>query len=245
MVHLVKDWLEMHNLTYEKARYIVEHNPTIYKTFTPPKLSLPIKKIRLETALMDYVFPSLGQYFQNEALIKTTLDNIKFETEIDDNKRPSIEDFGADQNLLIRIPWLGTNKDIVLLTHEVTHALQITCSNHVFMPPLAREICAFCGEIMLLNYANDKSHRLFERLFKVWLYQNHVYYDKMKVSFLNQISDETAPYHYDLNYPLARLMAYHIIKKEDGETVLKLFESGDKAVELLDYEYLRMSVEDD
>ena len=107
------------------------------------------------------------------------------------------------------------------------------------MPPMARECCAFLGEIALIDYFEKRDTKLYQLLKQVWR-NNNLKYLSSDVAFLHKaINDHSLKYSYDWNYPIARLYAVALRRqvnnknKQQFNKIENLFASGSKAVEIL------------
>lgn len=239
MNHTVQDWLKMHHLTFEKCRYIIQHNPIISQYRFGPNDPEKTGNISFSEALNAYVCPAFINYFGDSQLIERVLNNVDFITLSEPDYRPRVEDNGQNKKMTLKMYWSGTIHDVMMLGHEFAHTLQHSCSNHAFMPPMMREICAFFGEALLVHYANHKQ-RMFKHFYNEWLTQNHEYYDTKKDKFLECLKDEKQVYFYDLNYPMARLLAFKLYRTNTPEQVLGFFASGSDSVKMLNYEHLTL-----
>ena len=101
------------------------------------------------------------------------------------------------------------------------------------MPPVAREVCAFLGELMLIDWAQQNDTVLFQQLVLVWHDENAIYLGSDLDQLKEAIKDLNQPYDYRLNYPLARMVAAHIFETHSIDDIKKLFSSRKDAPALL------------
>ncbi len=139
---------------------------------------------------------------------------------------PHTVDRGLEKPVLIAINWTGSPDDVICLAHEVGHALQILLSKHEQMPPVARETCAFLGELLLIAHASDVAPEMYPSLYEVWHRENNAYLGTDIDRLTADLADPNAPYHYRQNYPVARLAAIEMFALKQGDRLLKLFTSG-------------------
>lgn len=132
--------------------------------------------------------------------------------------------------------WHGTPDDLICLAHEAAHALQILLSDHALMPPLARETCAFLGELILINHIRKNDAELFCALSQVWYNENDAYLGGDMNALSTALLDAEAEYHYRLNYPIARLTAAQIFCSSEKSDFSALFSSGNQAMSHLPLE---------
>ena len=127
---------------------------------------------------------------------------------------------------MIVMDWRGGPDDLICLAHEAAHALQIMLSNHMMMPPLARETCAFLGELFLIEYSREHSPSLFLHLMQTWRTENESYLTIDLDSLSDALAYPETPYHYRQNYPVARLAAVELFRRDSGKWLHDLFASG-------------------
>lgn len=247
--YCIIDWMKIHNIKFEKLKYI---NSIYFRKYINYNFWNHYKSDRIVTispigdlfnCLKLIIYPAFLEYF-GEFIRNESLNNhIIFENIDFDNlhEPPHTIDLGVGRPPKIVMPWRNRPEDIVCLAHEVAHALQIHLSNHEFMPPMARETCAFIGELMLLTWAAKNRSDLAVRLDAVWRSENRSYLIKDGDNLLAALQYPNAPYNYRMNYPLARLMAIELFATAPPQRILGLFRSGSQAMrELTLNEFLSM-----
>jgi hypothetical protein len=145
----------------------------------------------------------------------------------DGSQAPHVIDYGHGRNPTVTMAWKNDAESLMHLVHEVSHALQINLSQDSKMPPLAREVCAFLGELSLMAYIHRHGpSNLLRALLEVW----HAHNTRYLGEDLEQLSEATltdgAAYHYRLNYPIARLIACELFAQGTGPWLEELFASG-------------------
>lgn len=244
MQHSIQDWLDLHRLKLNQAHVIVTQNPKIHSNYYANTHNFTQVQTTIDAALTTFIVPAFYSFFGAKCWIDETIRSLGVSVLSDVNQRPHIRDEGPTTGLTIYIGWRGTARDILFLAHEFGHAVQIKCSNHNFMPPMMREICAFCGEIIVLKYINSVSRRVYSEILPQWENLNISYYDSAKDKFLVEVRKTDNPYHYDLNYPLARLIAHNLFIKNTPSRILNFFSSGENAVKMIDYDNLTLGTID-
>jgi len=156
--------------------------------------------------------------------------------DLSDKISPHTRDMGPHIFPVVYIPWSGKAKDIICLAHEVAHALQIVFSKRAFMPPIAREVCAFIGELALINYSHNSEKKLHYAFCEVWRLENNIYLGELLERLLVFLCHPGALYSYSYNYPIARLVSIHRYAFSGSKGILDLFKSGSGAMTLLDVE---------
>ncbi len=106
------------------------------------------------------------------------------------------------------------------------------------MPPVARETCAFLGELAVIDHARTQLPDLFGALCDVWRKENEAYLGRDLTALSAAIADPTTPYHYRQNYPVARLAAVELFRRDPGAWARRLFSAGAEAMRHLPIEAL-------
>ncbi|PTN04146.1 hypothetical protein C8N32_101345 [Rhodovulum imhoffii] len=94
------------------------------------------------------------------------------------------------------------------------------------MPPLAREVCAFLGELVVIMHARTAAPELYPALCDVWHRENDAYLGLDMDLLAAALADPQAQYHYRQNYPAARLAAVELFNRGYGECLRQFFASG-------------------
>jgi hypothetical protein len=239
-MHTFQDWLHLHKLeidTIQKALLgpRAMQPPTSTQKNSGGSNSLPQKasKIRLDRddCFHQYVQASLVSFFGCTREIKDQLSAIEIR-HIPHGDRPhTIHTEGKSP--IVCIAWSNLPEDLICLAHEVAHALQINLSKGAFMPPVAREVCAFIGELILLDWIGDNEEGLSDALNEVWQSETENYLEADADALFAAVSDVTTAYNYNMNYPLARILATHIFSTWDRAQIYNLFVSGSESMSLL------------
>jgi len=194
------------------------------------------------TCLDAYIKPGFSQYFDKAPGLDAAMAEIEFRDAPDVNV-PHTRDDGPECDPVVVMAWKNKPEDLMCLAHEVAHALQINLSAHVFMPPVAREVCAFLGELILLDWCQNHnsllySTLLYSHLLGAWLKDNTRYLGEDAENLAAEMSMPIAPYRYRMNYPPARIMAVYLFENRTPTQVYDLFSSGSDAMSLLPYDQL-------
>lgn len=189
------------------------------------------------TCFDAYIKPAFSQYFDSFSDFAVAMAEIEFRDDLDVNM-PHTRDDGPECNPVVVMAWKNSPEDLMCLAHEVAHALQVNLSAHEFMPPVAREVCAFLGELILLDWTRGQNDTLFDRLRCVWTGECARYFGEDAENLLAKLSEPGASYQYRINYPLARVMAVHVFVHWSRDQILDLFSSGSQAMSHLPFEQL-------
>lgn len=176
--------------------------------------------------LQAYVVPALSNLFGGSGKVTELVAQIEFAGLSRGEELPHTEDLGPERAPVIRMEWDGRADDLICLAHEVAHALQIMMSDHELMPPVAREVCAFLGELALIAYCREQAPSLNDALSNVWHAENERYLGSDLDALSDALNEPETPYQYRLNYPLARLAAVQLYRRGAGDWCHDLFSSG-------------------
>jgi len=194
---------------------------------------LPSRGICLDACIK----PAFSQYFHTFLDFAAAMAGIEFHDDPYVNM-PHTQDGGPECDPVVVMTWKNKPEDLICLAHEVAHALQINLSAHVFMPPVAREACAFLGELILLDWCQNHDRLLYSHLLGAWLKDNTRYLGEDAENLAAEMLMPIAPYRYRMNYPLARIMAVYLFENRTPTQVHDLFSSGSDAMSLLPYDQL-------
>lgn len=133
--------------------------------------------------------------------------------------------------IVVRSP--RTPADLLCLAHEAAHAAQALLCGGRFMPPLAREACAFLGEIALVEWARANEPALVPGLLAAWAADDAVYCGADLERLAAALGDTDAPYDYRMNYPIARAAAVVLFETAGEGAFRALVAAGEEAMGLL------------
>ncbi|MFC7369318.1 hypothetical protein [Vreelandella zhaodongensis] len=236
------DWLTLHGLSAPRVKGIIASFGPGKFEHLPPPLNTD-RKASLENAFIsnklssqercyrNFVVPALVSVFDNESEVRHLLCNhVEFRALSASEEAPYTICQGSGEPPVILMDWRGQPEDLLCLAHEAAHALQILLSNHELMPPVARETCAFIGELLLLDYVETHVPYLHGPLLDVWHSENSFYLGDCVDLLIDALNHPELSYHYYQNYPLARLAAVQMFSIANNESVCKLFSSGKEAM---------------
>ncbi|WP_170566511.1 hypothetical protein, partial [Ruegeria atlantica] len=197
----------------------------------------------LHDCLQQIIVPAFAAGFGGEHDVADILGRIQIEIGSQTRSAwPHAVDHGTVLPPKVCLNWQGQIGDLVCLAHECAHVLQFELSKHDTMPPVAREICAFLGELLLLNYVQQHAPKLFAPVRQIWALENHFYLVEDLDVLWDALSDLNSPYHYRHNYPLARLAAVYLFGREEF-SVPGFFESGSGAMRFLPFDEMAKRTE--
>jgi hypothetical protein len=229
----VSDWLNLHQWTKED---VTEYCYAIKAAYQPnPESSRTDDTVKrrpfdLDHSLQNLVRPSLNTllgFADAPGYDMSSVKIIKYS--------PSQLDLSFTEwcekadGPVIHIIWSGSVADLICLAHEISHAVQMILSAHVFMVPVAREVCAFLGELALIRFATGESDALYHQLCTVWRRQNAQYLGSDVARLLDDLKVILSPYIYRHNYPLARVVAMSLFVSMNCGQLKGFFASGSAA----------------
>lgn len=234
--YTVHDWLDLHGLTSEE---VLNYCGVIRQKFRferSDEYRVPSKNLFLdmEQSLERLVFPALRDLLGTAASVTHDLSAIKIvKHRAGDLDLPFTEWDAMENAPTIHLVWSGTADDLICLAHESAHAAQMILSNGAFRPPVARETCAFLGELALIRYAKSSSQAVYRELQFVWHQENYRYLADDIAQLGQDLETASASYHYRHNYPLARVAAMAVFAGQSPEAIKNTFASGGNAMEAL------------
>ncbi|WP_404400434.1 hypothetical protein [Pelagibacterium halotolerans] len=152
-------------------------------------------------------------------------------------------DNGAERLPHLECPYSGTAGGLLILAHEFAHAVQIVASDGKFIPPMTREVCAFLGELMLIEHVRTGLPSYAEALLAAWRADTATYLGEDADALLSDLIRPNAAYTYRWNYPVARWIAGCIWGADDKELVLRVFTGRVDAPELIGTFCKKLSVD--
>lgn len=209
--YTVQDWLDLHGLT---SKEVLDYCGVTRQRFQIKRRDAARNGSKslcfdLEQSLEHLVFPSLRDLLAAAASEIHDLSAVKIvKHKAGSLDLPFTEWYASTNAPAIHLVWSGTADDLICLAHEVAHAAQMILSKGAFMPPVARESCAFLGELALIRYAKTNSHTVYRELQSVWHHENQRYLGDDVVQLKNDLKPGLTSYHYRHNYPLAACRCY-------------------------------------
>lgn len=236
---MFREWLGLHDLDEEQLQDVIAAWRSGALTGDPPSIvELPeqgVEGTQREWTKAEcfgaLVRPALEEALDLQSEYNMLLKRIEFiDVQPYDVVPPHTVDNGPEAPVLIAMKWQGTPNDMICLAHEVAHALQILLSGHDQMPPVAREVCAFLGEVLVIDHARHAAPDLHAALCDVWRAENDSYFGSDVDGLEAALADPQATYHYRQNYPIARLAAVEMFKRGKGAWLRDLFASGSQGM---------------
>lgn len=181
-------------------------------------------------ALRTSIQPALSAAFDDSEMISQLVSTVTWGP-VGPGQPPHTVSGVQDAVPEIRMSWNGSAEDLICLAHETAHAIQLQLSAGSFMPPLARETCAFLGELALIGWATTHDKELAFHLLQVWRDENQRYFGDDCELLSSALADPEAAYSYRMNYPLARAAA--VMLWRSGADPRILFGSGQGAMKFM------------
>lgn len=241
------NWFVKHNFSYDLIQDVIAAGRSTVLPFCPtwlahsamPEVVQGQHFAGREECFETLVRPAFEAAFPDEPLIHLLSKRVELEAlELDAGTPPHAIDRGPDVAVLIRLNYTGLPDDIICLAHETAHALQILLSRHENMPPVAREVCAFLGELIVIAHAKRAALELFPALCDVWHRENSLYLGTDIDALSVALDDPNSEYHYRQNYPVARLAAVEMFQRGHGDWMRALFAAGEAGTRHLPLEVM-------
>ncbi len=232
MVDIFSDWLRANSLDSQfLKRNLVDHPLPIFLIGLGASSGDRFLDLSGEAAWEMVAEALTAGIPELTSLIRTVRMRVpkSFEANEERGGRAYTFDRGPKSLPFVHCPYKGTASDVLTVAHEFSHALQIVASRRTAMPPMARELCAFVGERLLLTWLRDNQPSLSPFMETAWLADNSSYLGTSLQSLVRALEDGSDVYDYAWNYPVARLLAHAVgYEWSSGKTAL-LFKSGAKA----------------
>lgn len=218
------DWLNFNNLDRKTVRQYLD------QIITPCNLAMPV--LNEENGLdlsSEGAWASCAEALRSAMPdLSGVIEKVKHQTprclmpNMKKYPKPFTYDLGYHNLPFISLHYQGRKKDLLAMAHEFGHAVQIVASwktGEGQMPPVARECCAFIAELACMQ-ALEPSIPGLRQLHNT---DSAIYFGANKVELEQALLNETCPYQYDLNYPLARHFASRIFEKCASSQQSELF----------------------
>jgi hypothetical protein len=227
--HKLSDWLGLHELEPALCREIlsalagqVDGLPTPQDpTAAERALDVDVAWLRVVEAMCSY-FP------RQRALISETFacsPKIRAEHKTNGTRALTLASRnGAYPTILYS--YGGSASDLMVMAHEFAHAVQTVASRGRFVAPIMREVCAFFGEIALLDRVQSDGEACYLDLQEVWHADARKYLLSDGNSLLAALSNPDAAYRYSWNYPIARYLSVASSAQYSRDRIWMLFEGN-------------------
>ena len=124
------------------------------------------------------------------------------------NPPPSFTvDQGDNEYPYVSVTLKGQPVDALVVAHEFSHAVQLVECKGEFMPPASRELCAFIGELILLQFLQRSLQSYYQTVYPHWLRHNQRYFGTQLEQFKLALESPESTYDYLWNYPVARVFS--------------------------------------
>lgn len=235
-MHKVADWTSLHSVTSPDVQDVLRAFSANALISSPTHW--PLLERRSDTEIDQTAFLNSKVVPAFSAALGRVLDleNISVLRLCDSHEeRPHTLFSESDERASIYLDWNGTQADAICLAHEMGHAAHHILSGVSEIPPVARETCAFLGELIVIDALLESRDPLFDPLRLVWEVENQTYLGADIEDLQRALGDPDIAYIYRWNYPLARLAAVEIFQshKSGGQSLTEIFESGGKGMALL------------
>lgn len=200
-IFTLADWLRLHEVS---AAVLADWIPEAAPTQRPadPPLSTP--------ATPQIVIMAIAQALpQLSVHVDRIIHDVHFDLAPDTKRFPrafTLNDMG-DGKPFVSCPCTGRTSDLLLLAHEIGHALQALAASDAPFPPIQRELAAFIAEDAA-GRAFASSHPAIGALLRARQARAAHHAPALRAA----LSSAETGYAYSWNYPVARVVAKHAAK---------------------------------
>ena len=227
--HRMAEWLELHDLDATRIRAVLAR-------VQPLKLGAVPNRRAARASLQPNPMPALQAWGLSTRALARRCPSVSCAAERthiqartnfapDEARFPrafTLHDDGSGDPY-VSCPYHGTVGDLMAVAHEFGHAVQISASRAVQLPPVLREVCAFFSELALLAALQADDPQCFALALRVWQADTHKQFTGDLARLETALLDETTPYSYQWNYPVARILAIEANQALGPEEIGLLF----------------------
>lgn len=206
-------WLQLHGLSAQTCQVLLGLTPPLL----PPPVSAPDAAIPDGPALWSLIADCLAAELPTlDSDIRKTAGQtlVNFAPDPERHPRPFTLHAPVQSRVYVSCPLTGQADDVLTVSHEFGHALQLTCCPETALTPVLRETCAFLAEAIVAKALNQHDVALSGSVRAV--YERRAATDLGPVArrLRAALDRPETPYDDHWNYPPARQIARHLI---DGE----------------------------
>lgn len=236
-MYTIEDWLRVHRFDLAGLSHLVAKLGqdegllpatlpilTDYGTATRRQFVLD-----RDTAFHDLVTPALLSFLDGDD-VALAMAEIEVLPSAPGVPCPYALDRGVSRAPLVVMPWNNQPSDLLHLGHEAAHALQIRLLRSRPVPPVTREVCAFLGELVLLDWIRTRDLELWSELSAVWISEASWCLVENGAALAMALQSPRSAYDYRLNYPLARVAAAATFASGSREEASEIFRIGTSAL---------------
>ena len=232
--HSLSDWLTAHELDPVTCRGILD---AMTPEAADEQVSNGSSNLAYQAPDLEAVWLSIAEamrtsFSEQRVIIDETFHGtVKICVDQRDNSRKALTlDNGSAAYPTIIFSFRGHPSDSLIIAHEFGHALQLSASRGIFVPPIIREVCAFLGEGALLSHTQHSSPAQYAHLSRVWREDTTRYFGAQRDRLKAALLEPDAPYKYFWNYPIARYLAIRISERCSEKWIWSLF-AGETSVQ--------------
>jgi len=242
----LSDWLALHCLDRSKCKQILqfaEESPTGIEGARATLPSVKPSEARPDQCSVDQpgaalVPDNLGsseawslaasslsrRYPSHRSLIERVKENTITEFQPDTSRYPLAFTLKRDSDIYpyVSCSYQGRVADLIAIGHEFGHAVQLVASGGAFVPPVMRELCAYLGELSLLEQLKDEHTSLHSLVSTV----REAQIDRFRRDkILNQsvLDRSNGKYDYRWNYLLAHALSTQSYKSLEPDFQWRCF----------------------
>ncbi len=213
------DWLQLHGLSRDICQQLLdqaEHLPLGGGAAVSGTGVSGQAAWKLAGNALRRRFPSLGECIDTSQA-RTTCD---FDSANGRARTIPGADAGGPR---VELAYRERASDLLTVAHEFGHAVHLTANPRTFMPPVNREICAFLAELALLDALQEWDAALHVACVREWTRSNAQYLETCARTLRHALLHPDAVYHYDWNYPIARVLAWQADRQIAAAVTSRMF----------------------
>ena len=215
----LEDWLSLHNLDADKVGQILLRICADFpdeETKEYAVTSMTAQQV-WETTAQAYC----KQFDDIKTEIQTVMDKCECAFDAPADEQPFTLNRGRDAMPFVSLCYRNSAADALCIAHEFGHALQTYLTGEKFIPPIHREVAAFLGEEIFLEYMSRHDPQTAVCLQDAWKQDNNFYLLQDVANLRRCLGDPTTKYDYRWNYPIARFCSNTIMKIFSKKQLLK------------------------
>lgn len=224
--HHMQDWLNLHDLTLASCTSLLENveqspqdSPCVTSATDPANWPSGPGLWSVVVSALTVQLPDLGP-----DIARASKDAIvNFAPDLDRHPRAFTVYIPEKNRIYTSCPLSKSPQDVVVVSHEFGHVLQL---HFVADPPLApvlREACSFLAEELVLKALPELRPDLVHPVSRAVAASRAQALGRLRNDLLGVVKDPTAPYDYGWNYPPARIIASHLSRPGNSQLRNRLF----------------------
>lgn len=230
----VDSWLRLHFISRQEALAILSCSDFVKQIYAPDPEIEHVRSLEIQEYRSMVVEAFSWKFGSRSYVIEELLESVQVQ-EFDANSGPDSSFFSEASGGVIGLRRNCGSLELMHLAHEMSHALQFLLNRKQFVPPIAREVVGFIGELIVLDYAKNSSDWPYHAYERAHAKEDCSYLgsDLRKLKIALEIGNST--YHYRLNYPLARIVSSFLYEHYDSTELWSVIEGKTCFSDILEF----------